>query len=56
MSKYIINNEIDKRINIIRRKMINSGLKNGFSHPDTVKLSQELDRIINELQCSERYN
>ena len=52
MSIYLNRSKIDEMIRIIRRKMIASAWEKGFSHPDTVKLSQELDRLINKLLCS----
>lgn len=53
MTIYTNHAELDKKISILRKKMIDSGLVKGFSHPDTVKLSQELDLLMNKIQCSE---
>ena len=41
---------------IIRKKaeMISLGMANGLSHPKTVKVSQELDKLINKVQVGGR--
>lgn len=49
MTKYSNHAEIVNKIKLIRKEMIDSGLKKGFSHPETVKLSQELDQFMNKL-------
>jgi hypothetical protein len=30
----------------LREELINSGMVNGLSHPETIRLSQELDKLI----------
>lgn len=37
-----------KEIEKIREQMISSGMSKGLDHPDTIKLSQELDELINK--------
>ncbi|WP_237562859.1 aspartyl-phosphate phosphatase Spo0E family protein [Bacillus dakarensis] len=54
MPMYSNYTEIENKIKLIRNKMIDSGIKKGFSHPDTVKLSQELDRLMNKLSMFRR--
>lgn len=39
-----LKNEIEKK----REEMITSGMVKGLSHPDTIKLSEELDKLINK--------
>ena len=49
MPKNPTHTEVENKIKLIRKEMIDTGFKKGFSHPDTVKLSQELDRLMNKL-------
>ncbi|WP_350303304.1 aspartyl-phosphate phosphatase Spo0E family protein [Bacillus pumilus] len=35
-----------REIEIMRQEMIRVGFQKGFSHEDTVKISQELDKLI----------
>lgn len=39
-----LKNHIEK----LRSEMISSGMKNGLSHPETIRLSQELDKLISK--------
>lgn len=39
-------NEIKQVMNITRQKMIDAGQQLGYSAPETVTLSQELDELI----------
>lgn len=36
-----------------RMQMIEVGLRNGYSHPETVRISQELDQLLNQLMFDE---
>lgn len=42
------NKELESRIEIIRNMLVEFGLDNGLGHPETIKLSQELDDLIAE--------
>lgn len=46
-------NELDKRIEKARQKMVAVGLDKGFTHKETVRLSQHLDKLINKKQKGE---
>lgn len=35
-------------VETLRTAMIKSGTKNGLNHPTTIKLSQRLDKLLNE--------
>ncbi|PMC36654.1 hypothetical protein CJ195_14575 [Bacillus sp. UMB0899] len=37
---------LTKKIEYLRKKMIETGLKNGLTCPTTVKISQELDVLL----------
>lgn len=37
-----------KNIQTLRSVMINCGIANGLNHPTTIKLSQNLDKLLNE--------
>ena len=39
-----------KNVETLRTAMIKSGTENGLNHPTTIKLSQRLDKLLNE--CS----
>ncbi|WP_082692846.1 aspartyl-phosphate phosphatase Spo0E family protein [Bacillus sp. FJAT-29814] len=41
------NEELTKRIELLRRKMITVGMKKGLTSPDTISLSKTLDQLIN---------
>ncbi|CAM5198837.1 hypothetical protein UACE39S_02903 [Ureibacillus acetophenoni] len=42
--------EVQLKIEEIRYQMIHTGQLKGLAHPDTIKLSQELDLLMNEYQ------
>ncbi|MCA1059385.1 aspartyl-phosphate phosphatase Spo0E family protein [Rossellomorea aquimaris] len=42
-----MNGTIAARIEVIRSKMIQSGIRFGLSNPTTIQLSEELDALIN---------
>lgn len=37
-----------KNVETLRTAMIKSGNENGLNHPTTIKLSQNLDKLLNE--------
>ncbi|AQY55069.1 hypothetical protein [Geobacillus phage TP-84] len=39
---------LQKLIEQQRKKMIDLGMTKGFNHPDTIRASQELDKLINK--------
>jgi hypothetical protein len=41
------NENLMKKIEIIRNKMISSGMTEGFTSPKTIRLSETLDKLIN---------
>jgi Spo0E like sporulation regulatory protein len=41
------NDELTKKIELIRGKMISTGMTEGFTSPGTVSLSQMLDQLLN---------
>ena len=50
--KEFVMNRLWCKIEILRRRMYEMGLKKGISHPDTLMASQRLDEVINELYKS----
>lgn len=40
------NEDLIKKIEIIRNKMITVGMSEGFTSADTIKLSETLDKLI----------
>ncbi|WP_096550541.1 aspartyl-phosphate phosphatase Spo0E family protein [Ureibacillus thermosphaericus] len=38
----------------VREKMIRSGLENGLQSPKTIRLSKQLDQILNQYQKHEK--
>ncbi|MBM4764392.1 MULTISPECIES: aspartyl-phosphate phosphatase Spo0E family protein [unclassified Bacillus (in: firmicutes)] len=42
--------ELEDKIDVLRTCMIDLATSNGFTHPDTIKCSQELDVLLNEHQ------
>jgi stage 0 sporulation regulatory protein len=38
--------DLEKEIETLRQKMFAVGMEKGLSHPDTVQVSQELDKLI----------
>lgn len=44
--------DTDKVLNeivVLRKKMITTGIQKGLTHPETIKFSKELDRLINKV-------
>jgi Spo0E like sporulation regulatory protein len=41
--------ELIEEIEVTRKNMVLVGLGNGFTHPDTIKLSHQLDDLLNNL-------
>ncbi|WP_311315611.1 aspartyl-phosphate phosphatase Spo0E family protein [Neobacillus niacini] len=41
------NEELTRKIELIRGKMITIGMKKGLTSPDTISLSKILDQLIN---------
>jgi len=46
---------LEIKINFKRNRMIRSGIKKGLNHPDTIRLSQQLDKLLNEYQKGKFY-
>jgi hypothetical protein len=42
----VSNEDLMKKIEFIRNKMITVGMSQGFASPDTIKLSETLDKLI----------
>jgi hypothetical protein len=42
----VSNEDLIKKIEIIRNKMISVGMIEGFTSPDTIKISETLDKLI----------
>ncbi|MER2030234.1 MAG: aspartyl-phosphate phosphatase Spo0E family protein [Solibacillus sp.] len=40
--------EIKKKIQKLRFHLISVGMKKGLTHPDTIQVSQNLDKLLNE--------
>ena len=38
------------KLEMIRKLMIQSGIENGLQNPKTIRLSRQLDRIMNEYE------
>lgn len=45
---------LDSAIREKREKMITVGLAKGYSHPETVRISQELDSLLNQLMFNDK--
>ncbi|WP_102345955.1 aspartyl-phosphate phosphatase Spo0E family protein [Bacillus sp. Marseille-P3661] len=41
-----------KQIELYRKLMIESSLSKGLNHPNTIALSQKLDKVINQYQVN----
>lgn len=41
------NEDLMKKIEILRNKMILVGMSEGFTSPNTIRLSETLDKLIN---------
>lgn len=39
---------IEKKIQILRTQLINVGMEKGLTHPNTIQISQDLDKLLNE--------
>lgn len=39
-----------KKLELTREKMIRSGIENGFSNVETIRLSKKLDKLLNTYQ------
>lgn len=46
--------ELKAKIERVRNEMVRVGMREGLSHPSTVKLSQELDELLNQLERQKR--
>ncbi|MFC3885854.1 Spo0E family sporulation regulatory protein-aspartic acid phosphatase [Bacillus songklensis] len=46
--------ELLNHINEMKQLLIDHALTHGFTNPSTVKLSQELDKLLNEIQTDSR--
>jgi len=42
--------ELEEKIFILQTRMITTGKSKGLNHPNTIKLSQELDILLNVYQ------
>ncbi|MGP4073611.1 aspartyl-phosphate phosphatase Spo0E family protein [Piscibacillus sp. B03] len=42
--------KLEIRIKALKQYMISSAYAKGFNHPQTVKISQELDEVLNKYQ------
>lgn len=45
-----INHNLNYKINSLRVKMVSVGILKGFTHPETIKYSVELDKLIIQVQ------
>jgi len=45
-----------KKLEITREKMIRSGIENGFSNVETIRLSKKLDQLLNDYQMQNNHN
>ncbi|MFJ7976562.1 aspartyl-phosphate phosphatase Spo0E family protein [Peribacillus sp. JNUCC 23] len=50
MLKHLNCTVLYKNINMLKNQMIKSGMENGISSPETIKYSQELDKLIYQYQ------
>lgn len=46
--------DLERDISRLRDYMILSGMRNGLSHPETIRLSQELDKLLNKQMKEEK--
>lgn len=49
-TRALANEVLEYKINILRTRMITIGKLKGFTHPDTIEISQELDILLNQYQ------
>ena len=45
-----------KKLEITREKMIRSGIENGISNVETIRLSKKLDQLLNDYQMQNNQN
>ncbi|WP_036201572.1 aspartyl-phosphate phosphatase Spo0E family protein [Ureibacillus sinduriensis] len=48
MAATFLNCDNLEKIQVLRTELIESGMKDGLNHPTTIKLSQTLDKVLNE--------
>ncbi|WP_080846997.1 aspartyl-phosphate phosphatase Spo0E family protein [Cytobacillus gottheilii] len=48
--------QLREKIDVLRAKLIKTGLENGFQHVQTIKISQDLDEHIALYQIQYCYN
>jgi hypothetical protein len=53
MDNTTVNHNLNHNVNILRRKMVSIGILRDFSHPETIKYSEALDKLI---VCVQRHN
>ncbi|SER61751.1 aspartyl-phosphate phosphatase Spo0E family protein [Psychrobacillus sp. OK032] len=46
--------KILNKVELTREKMIKAALEKGVSHKETIELSEELDRLLNEYEIEEK--
>ncbi|MFD2639298.1 aspartyl-phosphate phosphatase Spo0E family protein [Piscibacillus salipiscarius] len=44
--------KLEVRIKALKQYMISTAYEKGFNHPHTVKISQELDTVLNKYQTA----
>jgi stage 0 sporulation regulatory protein len=42
--------DLEKSIETVRNEMVSVGMTKGLLHPETIELSQQLDKLINRYQ------
>ncbi|RXI96526.1 aspartyl-phosphate phosphatase Spo0E family protein [Anaerobacillus alkaliphilus] len=55
-AKFIKELETTTEIEYVRSKMIATGMKKGLHHPATVRLSDKLDKLLNNYSPKNRMN
>ncbi|OXS78340.1 aspartyl-phosphate phosphatase Spo0E family protein [Domibacillus enclensis] len=50
MNALMINEELMKKIKTVRHAMITAGTTKGLNHTETIRYSQKLDELMNEVQ------
>lgn len=48
--------ELLRKLELTREKMIQAALEKGVSHKETIELSEELDRLLNEYETNSKQN
>jgi len=51
-----INSDLTYKINLVRKLMVVTAETKGFTNPETIKYSEELDKLILETQLIGYYN